>query len=290
MTPASSPGGPPETGLGQVLRSARTARGLSLADLQSRIKVRAKYLLALEDERYEDLPPFPYARGFVLAAAEELGLDPGPLISRLSSVMMALPAAQSDDWRRLDAAVTAAVPRSRLRRIMTTAGTALVIVGIALAVYFARQLREFSQPPPPQIATGPPAPAGTPDASTPLPAASGDTPSSAPPSPGAQTSPTPESSAPQVSAPKDLTLTGTDGLTLDIHISGVSWLRVIADGRALFEGLLRDGDSRRWQAQRTLMLRVGNGAAVSGTVNGQSLGVFGGNGEVVDRTFTLVPP
>jgi hypothetical protein len=257
-----------------VLRSARTARGLSLADLQSRIKVRAKYLLALEDERYEDLPPFPYARGFVLAAAEELGLDPGPLISRLSSVMAALPAAQSADWRRLDAAVTGAVPRSRLRRIMTSAGTALVIVGVGLAVYFAQQLREFSQPPPPPTATGAPAPAGTPDASTTLPAVSGDTPSS----------------APQISEPKDLTLTGTDGLTLDIHISGVSWLRVIADGRALFEGLLRDGESRRWQAQRTLMLRVGNGAAVSGTVNGRSLGVFGGNGEVVDRTFTLVPP
>jgi cytoskeletal protein RodZ len=294
MTPASSPGNSTEMGLGQVLRSARTTRGLSLADLQSRTKVRAKYLSALEDERYEDLPPFPYARGFLLAAAQELGLESDSLVARLSHVMAALPAAQGGERPRLDAGVTPAVRRSRFRRMLTLIGGALIVVGVALVVYFAQQLREFSQPAPPPVAVATPAPAAS-VTSTPAPTLSAGAASSAQQTPQPATSPTAASSlqatpAPQNPTPRDLTLTGTDGVTLEITLSGASWLRVIGDGRTIFEGIVRDGESRRWQARQTLSIRVGNGGAVSGTVNGQPLGVFGGNGQVVDRTFRLASP
>jgi hypothetical protein len=267
---------------------------LSLADLQSRTKVRAKYLSALEAERYEDLPPFPYARGFVLAAAEELSLDPDPLIARLRSAMTALPAAEQGDWSRLDGAVRPAVRRSKLRRLVTILGGTLIITAIAMAVYFAQQLRQFSQPAPPPAPppTATPAPAATPDASAQNPGSlegagpgARPVPAAVAPAPGTA----PEAATPAMSAPRDLTLTGTEGLTLDVIVAGVSWIRVVADGRAAFEGLLRD-ETRQWQARRTLVVRVGNGGAVSGTVNGQQLGTFGGNGEVVDRTFTLAPP
>jgi cytoskeletal protein RodZ len=280
-------------GLGQMLRSARTARGLSLADLQSRTKVRAKYLSALEDERYEDLPPFPYARGFVVAAAEELGLDSGPLVTRLSHVMAAMPDAHGGEPPRIDAAVTPAVRRARFRRMMTTVGAAAAAVAVALAVYFAQQLRQFSQPAAAPTVAATPVPAATPEAAATAPLAGAPaSPSAAIPSPVASPAPalSPPSPTPQVAAPRDLTLAGTDGLTLEITVSGASWMRVVGDGRALFEGVIRDGETRQWQARRTLAIRVGNGGAVSGTINGQPLGVFGGSGQVVNRTFRLAAP
>jgi cytoskeletal protein RodZ len=281
-------------GLGQVLRTARTTRGLSLADLQSRTKVRVKYLSALEDERYEDLPPFPYARGFVLAAAQELGLDGEPLVARLGQVMAALPGAQGGERPRVDAGVTPAVRRARFRRTLTMIGGAFAIVGVALAVYFAQQLRQLSQPAPPPgpIATSTPAP--TPMGSMPTQGVGVGAAASPQPSPGAAAPATPAPSALASPTPQGPTqpyqaLAGADGITLEITVAGASWLRVIGDGRTLFEGVVRD-ETRRWQARRMLTLRVGNGGAVSGAVNGQPFGVMGRNGQIVNRTFRIAGP
>ena len=61
---------------GARLRRARLRRGLDLEEITVRTKVNPGYLAALEEERYADLPPRVYVRGFVMAVAACLGLDP----------------------------------------------------------------------------------------------------------------------------------------------------------------------------------------------------------------------
>lgn len=68
--------------VGDRLRAAREASGLSLADLADRTKVRRAYLMAIEDMRIEALPSRPFAIGYVRAYAEALGLDPDALVAR----------------------------------------------------------------------------------------------------------------------------------------------------------------------------------------------------------------
>ena len=60
--------------IGSSLREARLRRGLTLADAESKTKIRAKYLAALEDERFDILPGDAYAKGFLHTYAEFLGL------------------------------------------------------------------------------------------------------------------------------------------------------------------------------------------------------------------------
>lgn len=60
---------------GARLRRARLRRGLDLDEIAARTKVNESYLAFLEDERFADLPPRVYVRGFVMAYATCLGLD-----------------------------------------------------------------------------------------------------------------------------------------------------------------------------------------------------------------------
>lgn len=61
--------------IGPSLREARTRRGLSAEDVQKAIRIRDRYLHALEEERWELLPGDAYVKGFLRTYAEFLGLD-----------------------------------------------------------------------------------------------------------------------------------------------------------------------------------------------------------------------
>jgi len=63
--------------IGTSLRQARQHRGLELADVERETRIRAKYLGALEDDRFDVLPGTAYVRGFLRTYAEYLGLDGG---------------------------------------------------------------------------------------------------------------------------------------------------------------------------------------------------------------------
>ena len=61
--------------IGNSLREARTRRGLSAADVQKGLRIRERYLTALEEERWELLPGEAYTKSFLRMYAEFLGLD-----------------------------------------------------------------------------------------------------------------------------------------------------------------------------------------------------------------------
>jgi transcriptional regulator with XRE-family HTH domain len=61
--------------LGQLLREARERRGASLAEAERATRIRARFLAALEEERFDLLPGHAYARAFLREYAEFLGLD-----------------------------------------------------------------------------------------------------------------------------------------------------------------------------------------------------------------------
>lgn len=61
--------------IGSSLREARTRRGFSPADVHKAVRIRERYLTALEEERWEMLPGDAYTKGFLRTYAEFLGLD-----------------------------------------------------------------------------------------------------------------------------------------------------------------------------------------------------------------------
>ena len=108
--------------VGEELRDAREASGLSIQDMSQALRIRRVYLVALEEGRMCDLPSPAYAWGFVRNYANALGLDADEMVRRFrDSAGPAVP-------RRHDLIFPEPVPE----RGMPTG--ILVLVGAVLAI------------------------------------------------------------------------------------------------------------------------------------------------------------
>lgn len=255
--------------LGEKLRKAREAKGLSLEQVEEATKIVRSYLQALEDEEFERLPAPVYVKGFLRNYASYLGLDAQEVLSLYSA--SAAPAPVTPTMTVLDEPL---VPSFHIpwRPLVL----ALVVVALATAGWWGYQWYSdqgwFSWQWPFARATA------TPTAVPPTPS-----PTPLPPTPTVIFSPTP-AATPTLTP----TLTPTPaGLELSIEIVGQrSWLLVQADDVRVFMGILEPGAKYTWTARERIVLRSGWAGAVQVILNGQALGLLGGPGEVVEKEWT----
>ena len=66
---------PGQLRIGDALIAARARADLDLKQVEERTKIRAKYLRALEEEDWDELPSASHAKGFLRTYAQLLGLD-----------------------------------------------------------------------------------------------------------------------------------------------------------------------------------------------------------------------
>jgi cytoskeleton protein RodZ len=122
--------------IGDTLREARMRQHLDIADVESRTKIRAKYLRALENEEFGMLPGPTFVKTFLRTYAEALGLDPQVLVEDYRSTYEA-----RDELEPLQPLGPTAVTRDRRRAIgpprgpWVAVGVAVVaVVGILLVI------------------------------------------------------------------------------------------------------------------------------------------------------------
>jgi cytoskeleton protein RodZ len=110
--------------IGETLREARMRRNLDIADVESRTKIRAKYLRALENEEFGMLPGPTFVKTFLRTYAETLGLDPHPLVDEYRATYE-----QRDEVDHLQTLGPQAAARDRrLRGPRLGAGSVLLLV------------------------------------------------------------------------------------------------------------------------------------------------------------------
>ncbi len=140
-----------QTGIGATLRETRKRRELDLPEVEAAIKIRLRYLRAMEDEDWDVLPGGAYTRGFIRTYAAYLGLDGERL---------------ADEYRRGSAADGERAPRraeplagvpgpARERRFSGRARTAVVsllLLGLAVAIGLLVGGDDGSQVPSPDTA------------------------------------------------------------------------------------------------------------------------------------------
>lgn len=223
--------------------------GLTLEQVHAELRIPVRYLEALEEDRFDLFPAPHYARGFLRSYATFLGLDPQPLLPRCPPSLPPSPALTAQGRVPIHPVRREARWRQLFRWFLLVFLAGLVAVG-----YVAyREVRAFleSAPTPPRqahpVVSPPPSPQWTPDLPAPL-------------------QPTP-------------------GVRVTLMADEVSWIRILADDRRVFEGFLRRGERREWTARRRIHVVLGNAGGVRVEVNGRDLGRLGGPGEVVRRTF-----
>ncbi len=72
------------------------------------------------------------------------------------------------------------------------------------------------------------------------------------------------------------------GVEVELNIVEYAWLRVLVDGEEAFVGSLEAGTTRTFRGRESVILRCGNAGGVEAAVNGESLGLLGERGQVVD--------
>lgn len=132
----------PAGGVGQQLRAAREARGLSLAEVAQSLKLGQGQVAALENEKWQLLPGNTMIRGFVRNYARLFGLD-------VEQLMRGLDAAELQQKPQLaaSAGTSAHLPPPAGRRVERRDYLAvfggLLLLGLAVLVYFFAPLEQW---------------------------------------------------------------------------------------------------------------------------------------------------
>ena len=71
----------PGRAVGRLLRDQREARGLSIVEIEKRLRIRRPYIEAIEQGRFDLLPGATYIPAFLRAYAKHVGLDPEKVLT-----------------------------------------------------------------------------------------------------------------------------------------------------------------------------------------------------------------
>lgn len=67
--------------VGEILRTTREARGITIADVEKATKIRAKFIEAIETEQFQRIPSLVYTKGFIKNYSDFLGLDTSAVLA-----------------------------------------------------------------------------------------------------------------------------------------------------------------------------------------------------------------
>ena len=246
-----------KAGFGEHLRREREMRGVSLDEICAATRIGNRFLEALENEEWDQLPGGVFNRGFVRAVARFLGLDEEAFVAEYR--LATSERTPTAEWTKPLLPVT--TPRIHPLRWV---GLPLGIVLIAAGAWGWRSyaMRRGEQRAAGTFASQPASPV-----SDPIPSANGA--QSAPAADGASDGP------PAASA--SVTTDGT--LQLKIEAGKGTALRVSADGNKVFDGSMIAGESREFAAQTAIEIRAQDAGALLLELNGQVLAPIGPPGQ-----------
>ena len=72
--------------LGQALRQARESRGLTVEQAERDTRIRAKFLVGMENGDLSEIPSRVQARGFLYNYAQYLGLNPTDIVAQFDTI------------------------------------------------------------------------------------------------------------------------------------------------------------------------------------------------------------
>jgi hypothetical protein len=122
-----------DIGIGATLREARGRRKLDLSEVEAAIKIRVRYLQAIENEEWDALPGGAYTRGFIRTYAVYLGLDGDRLADDYKRSTM--PAGGERVPRRIEPVPTTARGRGpRLSGWVLAVGVSLLLIALVVGI------------------------------------------------------------------------------------------------------------------------------------------------------------
>ena len=264
------------SGVGELLRSHRTNRGVALEQIADVTRITVRQLEALEREQFDELPGGVFRVSFVRQFARCVGADEEEAVRLLkaqTSTSVELPSWDPSPEKRDP--FLGVSPGSRVSQMLSGflrdhgSTLASVTVGLLLIVggLYSYQSWEVRKEQDAEQAAVDAKAASEAESPPPVAAPSAE--------PSVQTASLGQS---QSAAP----------IELQIEIVDTVWIRAVADGSRVLEGIYRAGGKLDpIEAKRQVTLKVGNAGGVSLALNGKDLGLVGPRGHV--RSLMVTP-
>jgi cytoskeleton protein RodZ len=284
--------------VGETLRTAREQQGLSLDVISQRTKIGTEKLRAIEENDIQRLPSGIFLRGFVRAYAREVGLDVEDTVNRYIAQFESQASIVEDDTPYALAEETPAEISETQRieeslREMSMWGVVVVVVlslgllaymtlrspSVSPAATVARAEAPAVAPPPAfarMVPTAPlpsadavplPLPSESASAATPL-APQNATPVAPPSTPLATvTRSTPEETG-TAGVQEPAVVQNSNTIELTIETVGPCWVEAIVDGQTVIYTMMQEGERQRIERGNDIVLRVGDPAAFTYSING----------------------
>lgn len=136
---------PQKEGLGEKLAKKRISLGLDPKDIEKAIRIRAKHIEAIENGRYDSLPPDVYVRGFVRNYANFLKLDAEKVMKLYERERGLI-----ENVRKAKAGAPIVKPISRPKIVITPktiTWSAIILSALAIFLYIGWQVATLMAPP-----------------------------------------------------------------------------------------------------------------------------------------------
>ncbi len=124
------------TELGNRLKEAREAKGLSLEDLQELTKIQKRYLIGIEEGNYSMMPGKFYVRAFIKQYCEAVGLDSEEIFEQYKSE---IPSVYSEELpeqlSRVQSRKTIPAGESKVVELLPKILAAVLVIGAAVLIW-----------------------------------------------------------------------------------------------------------------------------------------------------------
>lgn len=237
--------------IGNILKQAREARGLTIEKVEAETKIRQKYISAMEQDDFQTLPGPIYAKAFLKNYAKYLNID----LEEISDVLNKIHPAENVQAETAKPVDDKAVKKAGLTRYWMYLVAVLLIFVVAVSVYYGARGIAANR-----------GTAGVGENQAAVEAISQDD--------------TLQQAPIQDNSPK---FTGVN-VVLNVK-SDRSWINVIVDGNQVFQGEIKAGESKSFEGKEKILVTLGNAGAVEVLENGKSMGFLGAAGEVVEHEF-----
>lgn len=238
--------------VGEILKDEREKKNLSVKDIESGTSIRALYINAIEEGNYKIVPGEVYLKGFIRNYANYLGLDGAELVELYRQSQHPVVEQIPLEQRIKQEKTKQHKPSKELSWGKYVAAGVLIVAIVGIAAFFTSGEKE--QAPQPKSPT--------------------------------QTSPTAPVPVPQNTAVQNTnSSTSNSPVVINAKFSEECWTLVTADGKEIYEGVPKVGESFTWEAKKNIVVKVGNAGGIDLVYNGQTVGKLGGKGEVVVKNF-----
>jgi cytoskeleton protein RodZ len=251
---------------GEHLRREREMRGVTLDEVSQATRIGTRFLEALENEQWKDLPGGVFNRGFLRSIARYLGLDEEALVAEYAQTTNDRP--QVAEWAP-SATDRGGETRAKSSRRLAWLVTLLVLVAAGAGAWWGWQeygsmLRAWRSPLP--EVPGPEPPAAT--AAAPNLESSG---SNAPATNASSAAPAGPATGGSTTSPAPVPAE----LELRVQASRATEVSIAADGKNVFQGRMSRGESRVFKATDHFDVTAQNSFALVLELNGVSMPPMG---------------